>query len=409
MYALKDYGASPPPIARIPTAMRDTLLMNGVGGTYQTQQRIPDFRRYEIKDHLGNVRTVISDVKNPDPTYTSSPIQFWKYLADVKNISNIYPYGKLYGTNAIYNASEDYRYGFNGMEKEKNIDASGDITDFGARVFDANFPMFLSRDPLERKFVSYSSYSYVVNNPIYFVDIDGREPIPFYRKFTGKKRKAWQWYYTGISDRLSIWHKPTFHSAAIYSTENLRASTYETVFQRSSYYEWVQSQLDAKGYATKWFSAASIVTSWDGVGGVDIPDWELITTDATDNFLRGTNEFLLPHNMKNAKSLLSNGELSGTFIDGNGKEQSFDGLSGIDLDKKMVEFEQSKVQEYIDNYNGNDLDDIMDEINWLMSTVLPDSRVKDVLNKEMNGKIDFRSYDQRVKLANGVIDRVQKK
>jgi len=58
--------------------------------SYQTQQRIPDFRRYEIlvlseievKDHLGNVRTVI---------------------ADYKNISNMYPYGKSYGTNAIYN------------------------------------------------------------------------------------------------------------------------------------------------------------------------------------------------------------------------------------------------------------------------------------------------------------------
>ena len=98
--------------------MRDTNLLNSVNGSYRVQQRTPDFRRYEIKDHLGNVRTVIADYKNPDPTYTSSPIQFWKYLADVKNISNIYPYGKSYGTNAIYNASEDYRYGFNGMEKE---------------------------------------------------------------------------------------------------------------------------------------------------------------------------------------------------------------------------------------------------------------------------------------------------
>ncbi|MCB9221222.1 MAG: hypothetical protein R2863_04960 [Candidatus Kapaibacterium sp.] len=37
---------------------------------------------------IGNVRTVI---------------------ADYKNISNMYPYGKSYGTNAIYNATDDYR------------------------------------------------------------------------------------------------------------------------------------------------------------------------------------------------------------------------------------------------------------------------------------------------------------
>ena len=62
---------------------------------------------------------MISDVKNPDPATTASSMQFWKYLADVKNISNMYPYGKSYGTNAIYNKTDDYRYGFNGMEKER--------------------------------------------------------------------------------------------------------------------------------------------------------------------------------------------------------------------------------------------------------------------------------------------------
>jgi|GEM_PF-1119604 len=163
---------SPIDTLKVPIAMRGRGI-NGVTGTYQTQQRIPDFRRYEIKDHLGNVRTVIADYKNPDPTYTSSPIQFWRYFADVKNISNMYPYGKSYGTNAIYNAAEDYRYGFNGMEKEKNMDASGDITDFGARVFDANFPMFLSPDPLKSEFSNQSVYVFAGNNPIKYIDING--------------------------------------------------------------------------------------------------------------------------------------------------------------------------------------------------------------------------------------------
>jgi RHS repeat-associated protein len=114
---------------------------------------------------------VISDYKNPENTVP--PITAWRYLADVKNISNMYPYGKLYGTNAIYNASEDYRYGFNGMEKEKNMDASGDITDFGARVFDANSPVFLSRDPLEGEFPYQSAYVFAGNTPIQAIDENG--------------------------------------------------------------------------------------------------------------------------------------------------------------------------------------------------------------------------------------------
>ena len=59
---------------------------------------------------------MIADYKNPE--CTTGAMSFWKYLTDIKNISNMCPYGKSYGTNAIYNAVDDYRYGFNGMEKE---------------------------------------------------------------------------------------------------------------------------------------------------------------------------------------------------------------------------------------------------------------------------------------------------
>ena len=89
----------------------------------------------------------------------------------------MYPYGKSYGTNAVYNAAEDYRYGFNGMEKEKNMDASGDITDFGARVFDANFPVFGSPDPQSYNFPYISVYAFGNNNPIASIDPDGEATL----------------------------------------------------------------------------------------------------------------------------------------------------------------------------------------------------------------------------------------
>ncbi|MEZ4724363.1 MAG: RHS repeat-associated core domain-containing protein [Candidatus Kapaibacterium sp.] len=172
---------SPPDSIEIPSAMWKSNI-DGISAKYQTQQRIPDFRRYEVKDHLGNVRTVIADYKNPFST--SGPVSNWTYLADIKNISNMYPYGKSYGTNAIYNATDDYRYGFNGMEKEKNMDASGDITDFGARVFDANFPMFLSPDPMEKSFSYQSTYITSKNNPIENVDIDGKYSVTAHYNIT---------------------------------------------------------------------------------------------------------------------------------------------------------------------------------------------------------------------------------
>ncbi|WP_430614779.1 hypothetical protein [Flavobacterium sp. JP2137] len=63
-----------------------------------------------------------------------------------------------------------------------------------------------------------------------------------------------------------------FRAAAVYSTNNLRASAYQSVYQRNVYYGWVQGQVDAKGYGSKWFGAAHLVTGLRGVGGTEIPD-----------------------------------------------------------------------------------------------------------------------------------------
>ena len=175
--ALNQMGGSPPDTIKVPIAMRERAIA-GVTGHQQVQQRVPDFRRYEIKDHLGNVRTVVADYKNPDPLTTSGTIPTWTYFADIKNISNMYPYGKSYGTNAIYNAVDDYRYGFNGMEKEKNISSDGSMMDFNARVLDTEFPIFGKRDPKESSFPSSSPYNPLMNNPISLIDPDGMAVLP---------------------------------------------------------------------------------------------------------------------------------------------------------------------------------------------------------------------------------------
>ncbi len=256
MYALNDYGASPPPIARIPTAMRDTLLMNGVGGTYQTQQRIPDFRRYEIKDHLGNVRTVIADYKNPDPTYTSSPIQFWRYFADVRNISNMYPYGKLYGTNAIYNAEDDYRYGFNGMEKAKEVDDNTLTSKY--RNADLETGNWWSRDPKESEAPSKSPYIMMGNNPIVMIDPNGDkeyatlETYQFLTGYTSLGPNDWLRRDREIMNEV-------FTNACEYNLLNRLSSDYTEINQRYSFYKWFSEYTNELGFETRWAGAAYLV------------------------------------------------------------------------------------------------------------------------------------------------------
>ena len=72
------------------------------------------------------------------------------------------------------------------MEKEKSFDSDGDVADFGARIFDANYPVFLSRDPLEKEFSDITPYSALGNNPIYLIDPDGRKVVP---SFTDPKNE----------------------------------------------------------------------------------------------------------------------------------------------------------------------------------------------------------------------------
>lgn len=66
-------------------------------------------------------------------------------------------------------------YGFNGMEKDDEVKGSGNSLDFGARMYDSRVGRWLSIDPLAGKYPDVNPYCFVLNNPIYLVDPDGKE------------------------------------------------------------------------------------------------------------------------------------------------------------------------------------------------------------------------------------------
>ena len=364
---------------------------------------------YNYTDHLGNIRL----------SYTKDPSDGQLKILEE---NHYYPFGlkhSNYNNDRVeFDKDENggifavlrpvdrskYQYKYNGKEFQDELNLNW--YDYGARNYDAVLGCWINIDPLAEKFPNVSPYAYALNNPIVLTDPDGREPIPFYRRWFGASRQAWQWYSTGASDRMSSWDSTTFNSAASYSTQHQRASAYETVYQRNAYYGWVQGQADAKGYSSKWFGAAALVTQGNAVGGVDLMNMGFMH-DNTESFLRGGNKFLFSHNMKNAKDFLADGKLSGGFTDANGNKQSFEGLTGQGLDNKMVEFEQSKVQGYINSYKGNDLGEIMKEINGLMSNPLAPGDVSKVMKDSFNGgkSFNFKNYSDRVKLGQELIKK----
>jgi RHS repeat-associated protein len=69
-----------------------------------------------------------------------------------------------------------YRYGFNGKENDNEVKGEGNTTAYEARIYDSRLGRWLSIDPLAHKFAGLSTYMNSENNPIYFMDNDGREP-----------------------------------------------------------------------------------------------------------------------------------------------------------------------------------------------------------------------------------------
>ena len=110
---------------------------------------------YYLKDHQGNNRVVISST------------------GTVEETNHYYPFG---GVFASTNNIQPYKY--NGKEFDNKNGLNW--YDYGARYYDAALGRFVSIDPMAEKYCTFTPYSYCVNNPIMYIDPDGRLANPIY-------------------------------------------------------------------------------------------------------------------------------------------------------------------------------------------------------------------------------------
>ncbi len=75
-----------------------------------------------------------------------------------------------------FSVGSGYRFGFNGKEKDMQI--LNDAYDFGARIYDGRLGRWMSLDPLMTKYPNQSPYDFTINNPLVFVDSDGKDIFP---------------------------------------------------------------------------------------------------------------------------------------------------------------------------------------------------------------------------------------
>jgi RHS repeat-associated protein len=61
------------------------------------------------------------------------------------------------------------------LNQNSEVKGEGNEIDFGDRIYDPRLGIFQSLDPESKKYPSISNYSFAENNPIQFIDIDGRD------------------------------------------------------------------------------------------------------------------------------------------------------------------------------------------------------------------------------------------
>lgn len=142
-----------PALAELPVYGAGRLGVLNVGGG-GSGGNTHDSYLYQLTDHLGNVRAVISKAPNGTPMVLAR--------------TDYYPFGMPMPNR---NVEGNYRYKFQGQEKDPETGKEA----FELRLWDARIGRWLTPDPYG---IHHSPYLGMANNPIGVVDRDGGIPVP---------------------------------------------------------------------------------------------------------------------------------------------------------------------------------------------------------------------------------------
>ena len=95
-------------------------------------------------------------------------------------MNHYYAFGVLFG-EGVQTSNQPYKYNGKELDRMHGLD----LFDYGARDYDAAIGRWFTVDPLAEKYYGISSYAYCLNNPIRFIDSDGRR----YGDFLDEKGK----------------------------------------------------------------------------------------------------------------------------------------------------------------------------------------------------------------------------
>ena len=108
---------------------------------------------YYLNDHLGSHRVVMDASGN------------------IKQINNFYPSGTSMAERRTDQGVQPYKFSGKELDRFDNLD----FYDFDARAYNPVLMRFTRTDPMAEKYPGMSPYAYCANNPVLYVDRDGRD------------------------------------------------------------------------------------------------------------------------------------------------------------------------------------------------------------------------------------------
>lgn len=209
--------------------------------------------KYELTDHLGNVRATVSGELIPSANSASM------YEPHLLSETDYEPFGSLLpGRNY---SSDSYRWGYQGSEKTDEISGSGTHYTTYFRELDVRSVSWWSLDPKASSHPWQSPYLVNGNNPILMVDPNGDKEYKSMKAFAkatgGKSLGSGDWLTSDRKGNTDVWKNANAYNLQ----QDNGANEYTSIGQRADFYGWFQNSTDAKGFETKWAGAASNVAS----------------------------------------------------------------------------------------------------------------------------------------------------
>ncbi len=126
---------------------------------------------YELTNHLGNVLATVSDKKIAEDIGSDGTIDYFSAMVTSANL--YYPFGMTMPGRS-YNSS-DYRFGFQGQEKDDEIKGEGNSLNYKYRMHDPRLGRFFAVDPLAAEYPYNSPYAFSENRVIDGIELEGLE------------------------------------------------------------------------------------------------------------------------------------------------------------------------------------------------------------------------------------------